>query len=827
MAEEEVAIAAASVEENETKTSPVTTDLKRKLDDLEPKEEEDQLQEETVVKSSNDELNLNSGEVEENSVPDAKKPRLEEESDGSALENGHGVPKPDSPSVDKAGVTTTNVEPENNQDTNSENVDTENLPVISAADVDAADVSHVKVENTETENADDRSAKDILEGDAEKSYDETLKSEDDQHPSGGDLQDPTAATPQQGDLTSSQAESLIESQSVSRKMEVPNNKVGVLIGKSGDTIRFLQLNSGAKIQITRDAEADRYSATRPVELIGTLENINKAEKLIKDVIAEADAGGSPSLVARGFGTVQASGAAEQIEIQVPNEKVGLIIGKGGETIKNLQTRSGARIQLIPQHLPEGDQSKERTVRVTGDKRQIEVARDMIREVMNQIWLLPFTWGQHWFHGVALKRGDPCFLYLLSFPVRPSPLSGGYNQQPYRPRGPSGPPQWGHRAPHSAPSTGYDNQHRGMYSSQNPHYMPPSYGGYPPQQSAPRSNFNAGWDQRSGPMQTPPPQGGGYDYYAHGGHVADSSAPTPISNSGPVPASGHGAPHGSYNNYGQPTYSQAAPSQQSYGHGYDDPKYANQAQAAYGGHGNAQPSPYPQQVATQPGYAQQQYSKPQTYGMPSQGSVPQSYGPPRGGQPGDVPYQNPISSAHSYGQTVPSQQPYPYASSGPTQTYPYTSAPAANDGYNQPPAHSAPASVYPQAGGQPVSGYGQPGGQPAPGYVQGGQSGGYGPYASQPQPSYGEQPVPNNASYGYQGPADAGYANAPTSAYGAPPNAQTNYVQPTANQASYEQPAPQSSGYASAPGSAPGYVKTLSPQPVYGQYDSTQMYGGQH
>jgi far upstream element-binding protein len=63
-------------------------------------------------------------------------------------------------------------------------------------------------------------------------------------------------------------------------------QVGVLIGKSGDTIRYLQYNSGAKIQITRDADADPHSSTRPVELIGTLESIEKAEKLINAVIAE-------------------------------------------------------------------------------------------------------------------------------------------------------------------------------------------------------------------------------------------------------------------------------------------------------------------------------------------------------------------------------------------------------------------------------------------------------------------------------------------------------------------------------------------------------------
>lgn len=63
-------------------------------------------------------------------------------------------------------------------------------------------------------------------------------------------------------------------------------QVGVLIGKAGDTIRTLQNSSGARIQITRDSEADPNSSTRPVEILGTIENINKAERLIKEVIAE-------------------------------------------------------------------------------------------------------------------------------------------------------------------------------------------------------------------------------------------------------------------------------------------------------------------------------------------------------------------------------------------------------------------------------------------------------------------------------------------------------------------------------------------------------------
>lgn len=36
---------------------------------------------------------------------------------------------------------------------------------------------------------------------------------------------------------------------------------------------------------------------------------------------QADAGGSPSLIARGFATGQTAGATEQFEMKVPNDKV--------------------------------------------------------------------------------------------------------------------------------------------------------------------------------------------------------------------------------------------------------------------------------------------------------------------------------------------------------------------------------------------------------------------------------------------------------------------------------------------------------------------------
>ncbi|OMO79071.1 hypothetical protein COLO4_24569 [Corchorus olitorius] len=762
MAEEEVIAAAPS---------PVpTADHKRKLEDVEF--------EAPPVDASHDST-VDNPVAEDNDVaaPDsfeAKRPRLDDDKTdgGLASENGFQAEKSDEPAEEEKE------EPSEQNEVNKQGE--EGAAPSEEAQVNVTPVQvEGKAEETKQTSADNHEAADVqlakFDGSKIDNGQEAAKEE----------------SKQPSDQVNEQEAD--DGSTITRKIEVPNAKVGVLIGKAGDTIRYLQYNSGAKIQIMRDADADRDAPTRPVEIIGTLSSITMAEKLINAVIAEADAGGSPSLVARGLATTQAAGAADQIEIQVPNEKVGLIIGRGGETIKGLQTRSGARIQLIPQHLPEGDGSKERTVRVTGDKKQIDIARELIKDVMNQT-------------------------------VRPSPLSGGFNQQPYRPRGSTGPPQWGPRG-HPSHTASYDYQQRGPYPSQNSHYHPPPYGGYPSHQMAPRSNFGSGWEQRPHSMHGPPPSGG-YDYY--GGRQGSASGPhsNPIPGHGPSPAPAmgpsssqsnynYGQPHGPADYAHPPPYSQAAP-QHSYGHGYEE-KYENHApvQHSYGGHGSSQPG-YAQS-GPQPGYApQQQYGKPPSYGMQSQG--PQTYGPPANQQ--EAPYQGP--TAQSYGNAPPQQQ-YPYPSSGPMQqSYPpYGSAPP-SDGYSQPPPVTGQA--YPQQGSQTVPSYSQPSAQQATAYAPASSAASYGQYPTTQQ-GYSEQPAQNNAGYGYQGAQDPGYAAGPGTTYAAPPSGQATYTQSTAAQPTYDQSVPQSGGYAAAPGSAPvaAYGKTVSPQPGYTQYDSTQMY----
>ncbi|CAN8246692.1 unnamed protein product [Cochlearia groenlandica] len=583
-----------------------------------------------------------------------------------------------------------------------------------------------------------------------------------------------------------------DTQSRTRRIEVPSSKVGVLIGKGGETIRYLQFNSGAKIQILRDSEADPNASSRPVDIIGTYACIENAEKLISAVIAEAEAGGSSALVARGHPATHAVGISEQIEMKVPNDKVGVIIGRGGETIKHMQTRSGARIQLIPQHA-EGDGSKERTVRISGDKRQIDIATDMIKDVMYQN-------------------------------ARASPYSGGYNQPTNQPRGPGGPPQWGSRGPHAPHSMPYDNHYRGPYPFQGSHYNSPSYGNYPPQHMHPRSGYSAGWDQR-------PPHSGPYDYYGRQG--AHTSGPVlPPSGYAPSPALGGPPPSQVSYGYGQshgPEYGHAAPysqtsHQQTYGQMHEQPKYDNNPpmQPPYGGS-------YPPAGGGQPGYSQMQQPGGRPYGM-QQGPVQQGYGPPRPAAAAssvDVPYQGATpAAAASYGNTnmAQQQQQYGYTSSGgpvQQQSYPsYSSAPP-SDVYNNGTQTPVTGPAYQQQSVQQASStHDQPGAQQAPAAGYAGQVAPAGGYSSYPlsHPAYGTAQSQNSGSYGYNTSSQD-----PNYGYGAAPGSQPTYPQAAPTQGGYEQQqaATQQAGYVAAPGST--QVKTQTPQTAYGQYDASQVY----
>ncbi|KAJ7515787.1 hypothetical protein O6H91_22G027800 [Diphasiastrum complanatum] len=438
--------------------------------------------------------------------------------------------------------------------------------------------------------------------------------------------------------------------SESRRMDVPNAKVGIVIGKGGETIKNLQYQSGARIQVTRDADADPNAPTRQVEIMGTSEQISRAEQLIKDVIAEAAAGASAAFPTRGFGGPP---SGEQVNIRVPNSKVGLIIGRGGETIRSLQSRSGARIQFaIPQESDRDSEqgTLERVVTLIGSKEQTDMASELVKELIDE------------------NR------------VRGPPMHGGYNQPYFRPPGP--PPHWGPPGPPPR-YPGYGYQQQGPYSGPPHQYPPPppsqQYGGY---SQPPPAGYNPGWNQSTPAPSQQPPQQAGYDSYSQQSQTQQTPQPEATAADGNY---GY-TQQGYYDGYQQ--QQPAAYQQQGYQQGYSQPQQGyNQPQEGYSQsqEGYTQPqqgySEQPQQgysEQSQQGYNEQQgsYNQPQGYGQQAynggyeynqasqdqqsysqQGYPQQSYGDPaQYAQSSDGSLQQPVAGSYSHNPTAQSAAP---------------------------------------------------------------------------------------------------------------------------------------------------------------------------
>ncbi|WVZ20650.1 hypothetical protein V8G54_007972 [Vigna mungo] len=604
-------------------------------------------------------------------------------------------------------------------------------------------------------------------------------------------------------------------QGTSQKIDIPNGRVGVIIGKGGETIKYLQLQSGAKIQVTRDMDADPNSTTRTVELMGTPEAIASAEKLINEVLAEAESGGS-GIVARRL-TGQAG--SDEFVMRIPNNKVGLIIGKGGETIKNMQASTGARIQVIPLHLPPGDTSTERTLKIDGTPEQIESAKELVNQIISGeaylsgyakvsvYWTIgdtnmnPFVGVPSACPGMVLNlryllsrafisQQEPLCtwnsilssdlihdFHLASNRLRNPAMSGGYPQQGYQSRPPS---NWAPPAPMQQPGYGY--MQPGAYSGPSPQYnMPqPPYAGYPPQQPG---GYSTSWDQSSAPPHQQSSHAGGYDYYSQqpqqpqnpGGPAPPGDSST-YSYSQP-PSSGYSQPgqgysqdsYNAYNAQSQSGYGQPQTYDQQQGYGSATTGYGsgnNQTQeghtASYASQGDSGPAPSTQPTTiAQQGYPTSQQPSSNTANYPPQGTPQSGYGVPPTSQ---AAYGSQPQPGYGPGYGAPqSQKP-----SGNPPVYGQSQSPSAVGGYGQ--------SAYPAQ--PPPSGYTQPqaetGSQRAPPSGYGAGQPGYGSqtYGAPQggQPAYGQVPPPySNSSYG------AGYTQAP--AYTADGNGSGNTQPP--------------------------------------------------
>ncbi|XWW93329.1 hypothetical protein V2A60_001262 [Cordyceps javanica] len=177
---------------------------------------------------------------------------------------------------------------------------------------------------------------------------------------------------------------------------VPDRTVGLIIGRGGETIRDLQERSGCHINIVHESKS--VNGLRPVNLIGTPSATARAKDFILEIVDSdsrtdapqgggAPSGSKPAPMSRAGGGQSRDnynqhnnpydGPGKVTEaIYVPSEAVGMIIGKGGETIREIQSQAECKINVAPSS---GPGEVQREISLIGAPESIERAKQLIDE----------------------------------------------------------------------------------------------------------------------------------------------------------------------------------------------------------------------------------------------------------------------------------------------------------------------------------------------------------------------------------------------------------------------------------------------------------------
>ncbi|XP_059224833.1 far upstream element-binding protein 1 isoform X2 [Stomoxys calcitrans] len=185
-----------------------------------------------------------------------------------------------------------------------------------------------------------------------------------------------------------------------QEIMIPGTKVGLVIGKGGDTIKQLQEKTGAKMVIIQ--EGPNQELIKPLRISGEPQKIEMAKQLVLDLIAQKDAqnqqaaaNNRPGMGGGGAGGMGANngpngggnynnfgaGGGESLEVFVPKIAVGVVIGKGGDMIRKIQQECGCKLQFIQ---GKHDEPGDRRCLIQGSRQQVDDAKRMIDGLIENV-----------------------------------------------------------------------------------------------------------------------------------------------------------------------------------------------------------------------------------------------------------------------------------------------------------------------------------------------------------------------------------------------------------------------------------------------------------
>lgn len=165
-------------------------------------------------------------------------------------------------------------------------------------------------------------------------------------------------------------------------ISIEKSLVGLIIGRSGENLRRVESSTGARVQFMDGPESS--GATRHCKISGGRAARAAAKAEIYRIIDEngnANRGGGGQDHSRSQAKAPSSTSSkdgENSQIMVPDRTVGLIIGRGGETIRDLQERSGCHVNIVGENKSVNGL---RPVNLIGSLPAQQRAKDLILEIV--------------------------------------------------------------------------------------------------------------------------------------------------------------------------------------------------------------------------------------------------------------------------------------------------------------------------------------------------------------------------------------------------------------------------------------------------------------
>ncbi|XP_075704542.1 RNA-binding protein Nova-2-like isoform X2 [Rhinoderma darwinii] len=157
------------------------------------------------------------------------------------------------------------------------------------------------------------------------------------------------------------------------KVLIPSYAAGSIIGKGGQTIVQLQRETGATIKLSKSKDFYPGTTERVCLVQATAEALLSVHNFIAEKVREVPQGAAKTdlgVLIPAQNNISAE-RAKQTKLIVPNTTAGLIIGKGGSTVRSIMEESGAWVQLSQK--PAGPNLQERVVTVSGEPNQVQQA----------------------------------------------------------------------------------------------------------------------------------------------------------------------------------------------------------------------------------------------------------------------------------------------------------------------------------------------------------------------------------------------------------------------------------------------------------------------